>query len=153
MSFCHLHQRAERHHLTFRVAGLEAGDVLSAVAELGVGLRNDLIGAAKTVEVVHVKRAEINLHRLEKILQRHALLLGLYAINVRVQLRHVHREGRKRAGQSGCLITLADDALDVLVERVVAKVGAVFDEKLETANRAEAHHRRRRHGENERVLD
>ena len=51
------------------------------------------------------------------------------------------------------MITLADDGLDVLVERVVAEIGAVLDEEFETANRAEAHHRRRRHGENERVLD
>ena len=39
-----------------------------------VGLGDDLVSAAEAVEIVDVKRAEINLHRLEEILQRHALL-------------------------------------------------------------------------------
>ena len=57
------------------------------------------------------------------------------------------------SGQAGRLVALADDALQVLIERVVAEVGAVFDVEFETANRAQPHHRRRRHGEDEGILD
>src|SRR5256886_15878525 len=52
-----------------------------------------------------------------------------------------------------CLVALADDGLHFLVKRVVAEIGAVLDEEFETADRAQPHYGRRRHGEDERVLD
>ena len=93
MCFLDLYQRAQWDHLAFAIARFEACDRFRMLAELRVGLRDHLEGPAKAVEVIHVKRAKINLHGLEKILQRHALGLGLDTIDVRVQLRHVHCEG------------------------------------------------------------
>ena len=40
-----------------------------------------------------------------------------------------------------------------MVQAVVAEVRAVFDEHFEAANRAKTVHRRRRNGENERILN
>ena len=63
----------------------------SAFARNGVvRLRDHLVGAAEAVEVVHVERAEIDLHRLEHVGERDAVLLRLDAIHVGVDLRHVH---------------------------------------------------------------
>ena len=101
----------------------------------------DLVSAAEAVEVVDVERAEIDLHRLEEILQRDALLLGFHAINVGVELRDVDGEGGEHAGEAGSLIALADDRLHGLVKGVVAEVGAVLDVELEAADGAEAHAR------------
>jgi hypothetical protein len=49
--------------------------------ELGLGLSDDLEGPPEAVEVVHVERAEIDLHCLEEILQRHPLGFCLHAVD------------------------------------------------------------------------
>ena len=93
MSLSDLDQGAERDHLTFGITRLKTGDVFRAIAKGSIGLGNDLEGAAEAVEVIQIKGAEINLHRLEEILQWNALLLGFDAIDVGVELRHVDGEG------------------------------------------------------------
>ena len=153
MRFGHFHDGTERNHFALVVARFESRDVLGVRAELRVRLRDDFVGAAKTVEIIDVKRAEINLHRLEKIVERDAFGLRLLAVNIRVELRHVDGEARKCPVESGRRVTFADDVLQILVERVVAKIGAVFDIQFETADRAKSHDRWRRHGEDERILN
>ena len=69
-------ERAERHHLAGGVARLQREDVLTLRAERRIRLRDHLVGAAEAVEVVHVQRAEVHLHRLEDVGELHALLLG-----------------------------------------------------------------------------
>ena len=53
--------------VTVRVPHLELRDVLGRGAERRVGLRDHLVGAAELVEVVHVRRAEVDLQRLEQV--------------------------------------------------------------------------------------
>ena len=53
--FDDLHERAERNHFAAGVASLEARHVFGAIAERRVGLRDDLVGAAEAVKVIHVK--------------------------------------------------------------------------------------------------
>ena len=57
-----------------------------------------------------VKGAEIDLHRLEEILEGHALLLGFHPVNVGVQLRDVDSKGGKDAIEAWSLIALANEA-------------------------------------------
>ena len=62
-----LRYRAQRDHLARGVAGLEVGHLCHGGAERGVGLRHDVPRAAKIVEIVDVKAAEVDLQRLENI--------------------------------------------------------------------------------------
>ena len=70
-------------------------------AERRVGLRDHLIRAAELVEVVHVRRAEIDAQRLEHVVERNAELLHLVAIDVGEQLRHVDLKARELSGERG----------------------------------------------------
>ena len=153
MRFGDLHDAAELHHLAFVIARLQTGNVFGVGAERGIGLGHDFEGAAKAVEVVHIKRAEINLERIEKILQRDSLRLRFLPVHVRIQLRHIHGERGEHAAERGVLVALADDVLQILIEGVVTKIGAVFDVEFETADGAQPHHRGRWHGEHESFLD
>ena len=139
--------------MALRVAGLQPCEVFRPVAELRVGLGDDLVGSAEAVKIIHVKRTEIDLHRLEKALKWDALLFGFHAVNVRVELWHIHGERRKDARQAGRLIAFADDVLKRLEQCVVTQVGAVLDVKLESADGAQPHDGRWRHREHKRVLD
>ena len=60
--------------------------------ERRIGLCDHLIGAAETVEVVDVQRAEINLHRVENAGDRNAQLLGARAVEIDEKLWHVDLE-------------------------------------------------------------
>ena len=148
----HLDERAERNHLSGGVAGFQTRDVLGAIAELRVGLRDDLPGTAEEVEVIHVERAEVDLHRLEQILQGHALRLGLHAIDLGVELRDVHGEGGEDAGEFARGVALSDEPHGVLEERVVAEAGAILDVHFESANGTDVD-RGRHDGEDERFRD
>ncbi len=65
------------------VAHLAAAAMSSGSSRNGMSrLRVDLVGAAEAVEVVDVQRAEVDLHRLEQVGERHALRLRLVAIDV-----------------------------------------------------------------------
>src|SRR5437899_12955941 len=50
-------------------------------------------------------------------------------------------------------MALADHCLQRLEQGVVAEIRAILDEEFETADSAQPHHRRRRHGKNKSVLD
>ena len=139
--------------MPLRVARLEPRDVLGSPAERRVGLRDDLIRAAEAVEIVHIKRTQINLHRFEYIRERHPLRFGLHAVHVRVELRHIDLITRECAGESGRLPGLADNFLRGRIELLVTQIGAVLDVKLETINSAQAVYRRWWKDCNERFLD
>ena len=127
VGFRDLDERAQRHHFAPVIAGLEPGDVVGMRPEGRIGLGEHLVGAAKAVEIVHIERAEIDLHGLEQILQGHALGFGLDAVHLGVKLRDVDGEHGEHAAQPGGLVALADDALQILVEGVVAEIRAVLD--------------------------
>ena len=83
-----------------RVAHLEPQNVVGLQSEAHVGLCIDLVRAAEAVEVVDVERAEIHLHRVEKIVERDALRLRLVAVDVRAHLRRVDLESREDSGKA-----------------------------------------------------
>src|ERR1043166_5744561 len=103
-------------------------------AELRIGLSHHLESASEPIEVVHIKRTEIDLHRLEQVLQRHALSFGFYTINFRVELRYVDGERREQSAEPWRLIAFVDQRLRILRQRVVAHVAAIFHIQLESAN-------------------
>ena len=59
--FMNIHQRTERNHVAGGIAGFKFPDVVGVNPEICVGLGRHLICPAKAVEVIYVKRAQINL--------------------------------------------------------------------------------------------
>ncbi len=79
--FDDFHEGTERDHVTVLIADFDAGNVGGVLAELGVGLSGDLIGATKEVEVVDVGGAEVDLEGFVEIGERDAHGFGLGAID------------------------------------------------------------------------
>ena len=149
----HLHERSDRDHLPGGVAGLQAGDVLDIVAELWLGLGDDLIGAAEAVEVIHIETAEIDLERFEKILQRDALRLRFFAIHIGLELGHVHGVSGVDLHELTASVSGADEILGGFVERGVALIATILDHHFKSPGRADAVHRRRGKDEDHGVLN
>ena len=149
----HGHHRAQRHHAALGVARLEVEDLLLARAERRIGLRNDLIAAAKEVDVVDVHRSEVHLQALEHIGQWHTLALGLGPIDVGIDLRHVHQVVGEHAGDARGLVGRGQEVLQHAVEALVAQGAAVFQLQLEAAQRAHAADRRRLYHADKGIFD
>ena len=95
-----LEQAAQRHHLAFLVADIDAVDVVDVRPIRGLGLHLHLPGPAEQVHVVDVISAERCLKRLEDGVQRHAEDLNLVPVNIEVDRRVRGREGAEHAAQS-----------------------------------------------------
>src|SRR5437899_12933255 len=116
-------------------------------------MRVDAAVAVEQVEVVDIGRAEIDLECLEQVGQRHALRLGLDAIDLDIKLWHVglvanegyahawrlHRRGLQRVGR--------------LLERAVARARTVFEEQRIARALAKTEDRRRVQYEGKAFLD
>ena len=96
--------RADRHHLSGGVARLEPGDVLRIAPIAAVRLRDHLVRSAEIIEVVDVLRTEIDLQRREHVGRRQADLLGLLAIDIRIDRRRAGAEQREDAGETRILV-------------------------------------------------
>ena len=131
----------QRHHLATGVAHLEFGDVFSATAILLVGLHDDLPGAAKAVEVIHVERAEIDLQRERHVLLADAQALGLHPIDIRFELRCGGAETGEDTCECGVLVGFGDDGIRRFGERCDTMISTVFDLHLEAADGPHAIHR------------
>ncbi len=153
VGLAHLDEGGERDHVAGGVAGAEQADVGGLVAEGRVGLDDDLVGAAEAVEIVHVDRAEVGLHGLEERCEIDALGLGLGAVHVGEELRHVDGVAGEKTGELGALRGLRDQLLGGGEEGVGAEAGAVLDVELEAAGGAEAVDRRGREDGDKGVLD
>ncbi len=81
----HRQDRAQQDHLPLVVAHLELANSLDLVAEARIGLEIDLPGPAELVEVVDVVRSEVDLQRIEDLVQRHAQGQALGTVDVEVQ--------------------------------------------------------------------
>ena len=76
-------QRAERHHLARGVARLERKDVVHLRTERRIRLCHHTVSTAKSVEVIDIEGSQVDLQRLEHVVELHALALDLEAIHVR----------------------------------------------------------------------
>src|SRR6476469_81977 len=120
---------ATRIGLALVVSRLQISDVLYPLAEVAIGLRIDAPGAAKQVEVVDVRRAEIDLECLEQVGQRHALRLGLDAIDLDIKLWHVGLVANEGKAHAWRLHHRGLQRVGRLLERAVARARTVFDEQ------------------------
>jgi hypothetical protein len=83
----------------------------------------------------------------------HAQLAGAGAVDVGIELRHVHLPAREQAGELGRLRGLGHEGLHGRVHAFVADRAAVLQLQLEAARGAQPLHRRRREHHDEGVLD
>ena len=74
----HVRQRSQRDRVAGPVAGAEPADVLGAVAVLLLRLHVHLVRPPAEVEVVDEQAAQIDLHRLEHLADRHVQHPGLF---------------------------------------------------------------------------
>ncbi len=66
-------ESAKRDHLALRIADFKQADILLLHTEWRIGLRHHPPGAAKSVEIVDVKRAEVNLQRFKDVGERYPI--------------------------------------------------------------------------------
>ncbi|MNX87662.1 hypothetical protein D3C86_1195940 [compost metagenome] len=149
----HLQQRRKRDHLTRCGANLQAADIFRMGAELRIRLHTHAVCPPEGVEVVDIERTQIDLQRLEDVADRNAQLLGLGAIEIGEELRHVDLEAGEDARQLRRLVCLGDHGFRRFVKRLVAVTGAVLDLQLEAARLAETVDRRRREHGDEGILN
>ena len=147
------HEGAERNHVARGVAGLEPDDVLGLQTESRFRLGGDRVGAAEGVEIVHIQRPQVHLHGVEELLHGHALRLRFFAIDLGIDLRHVHLVTREQALQLRGLISLGHQVLRLPIQLLEAEAPAVLDLHAKAADRPQPHHRRRRKHGDEGVLN
>ncbi len=133
----------QRDHLALVVAHFQLADLVFVQAELLLSLHVDLVGAAKAVEVVGIQRAQVDLQGVEDVADRHAVGLGLFAVDGGIDLGHVDRVAGEQAEQLRHVMALGDDVLGFFVQLVVTQVATVFDLQAEPADGAQALYRRR----------
>ena len=125
------------------VADPQPADILDLVAVFGLGLRDDLPGAAEEVEVVDVQRAQVDLERLEDVLELDPLEHQGRPVDVKVDLGDVGPEDRGAADQLRLLVGQLDEVLGLRLEGLRAQVAPVLDHDHVAAGPAHAPHRRR----------
>ena len=117
---------------------------IASAAKGRVGLRNHLVCPAKSVEIVYIQRTQINLHRLKKILQWNALLLGLHAINVHAILRHIRAKPGDQRNQLRILLRGLQQLSRRSFQRGEAGVVQILHLNFKTTRVAQTAERRRR---------
>ncbi|MNT36088.1 hypothetical protein D3C72_1721480 [compost metagenome] len=107
-------------------------------SETRVCLHAYLVDAAKQVDVIYVKRAQVDLQSVEHFVDRHAQLLRLDAIHLKVQLRDVDVITAEQGAQLRCLCCFCDERFRRVMQRLVAQRPAIFELQLEAAEGAQA---------------
>ncbi|MCY1400587.1 hypothetical protein D9M71_156810 [compost metagenome] len=91
-----------------------------------VSLYANLIDTPEQVEVIDVERAQVDLQGLEHLADGNPQLLGLGAIQVDAQLRHVDLVGAEQRRQLRLPGGFGDKVLSGLVEGVVTQVSLIL---------------------------
>ena len=132
-------QRGQGHAVALGVADLQLADVLDAHAVLRVGLDVDLPVAVLEGEVVDVERAQVGLEGVVDVVERHALGLGLLAVDVDEELGLRDAEAWRRGRRCPAGVALCRPvACTAPCRATQAGVAFVLDLELEAAGRAEA---------------
>ena len=93
----HAHDVGERHHAAAVGRARSTAPGPRVGPERLVGLHVDAVGAVVEIEVVHVRRPQVDLHRAGDLADRQAEAARLVAVDVDGQLRIVRRERAEQA--------------------------------------------------------
>ena len=140
-------QRVERDHAARLVPHEEEPELLRVLPELRLGLQVHLVDAAELVEVVDVGAAEQRAERGVDVVQQHARLEHLAAIDVGEHLRHARAVQRADASDLRPLARRLDEALRLLGEVLRRAAAAILQLHREPGAGAETRNRGRPEGE------
>ena len=149
----HLDQRGEGHHGPVPVPHEVAAELVHAVPVLALRLDVDLPLAAEAVEVVDEDASHVALQGAVDVLQGHALLEGLVAVHVDVDLGDRRDERGRQSGQFLAPPRSLHELRDVCGKERDVPAGAVLEDKGEAAGGADARDRGWREGERPALRD
>ena len=140
------HHVVERDHLLVVGAHVELANVARLAAEALVGLHVHAIGAIVEIEIVHVRRAQVDLQRVGDLLDGHLQAARLGAIDVHDELRIVGGEGAEQAAEVLAPVSFAHQILRDVVELLDRVAALVLHLEGEAAKGADAGDGRRQEG-------
>ena len=139
----HVDQRPQRHAVALAVAHFEVADVFDLHPIARCRLQVDLPIAILKEEVVHIERTQIGLQRGVDVFEVDLLGLGLFFVDVDVELRLGDAEAGEQAGQSRIAVSLVGEIFDGALQRTQTGTAAILHLQLETAGGSQAFDRRR----------
>jgi hypothetical protein len=115
--------------------------------------RDDAIGTAEKVEVIHVRRAEIDLQRRENVGDADAEHLRLGAVDIEIKLRRRRLEQREHLLHADRLVSAAHHGDHGCLQDLRAAPRTILDHHAEAAGIADARNGRRRRDEDESLVN
>ncbi len=85
----HLQKCRQRDHFPRLRTHFQLPDILGMAAIIRIGLNAHTVGASEGIEVVDIKRTQIDLQGFKHVGHGHAKLTGLHAVQIGIKLRHV----------------------------------------------------------------
>ncbi len=96
------------------------------------------IDAVEHIEVVHIDRTGISLHRGEDIRQRYTRQLHFIPVHIKIELWYVRLQGRGKPGEFLALGRVIHQSIGCLHQIVECGVSACFKLHLETSRTAQS---------------
>src|SRR5271165_6049420 len=90
---------SQKNHPTVIVPGIELADIAENIPKLRLRLGVHLIDSPQKIKVVNIGGAEVSLERSEDGIDRHVQCLGLLAIYIEIDLRHIISITGEETGQ------------------------------------------------------
>src|SRR5690606_1836375 len=142
--FLQVDDGGQRHHLATARTHLQVEHVTAVITEAGIRLRDHLVGTAEQVQVVHVERTEVDVHRVEDVNRVHAEQLGAVAVEVTEQTRCAGVELVEHAGDFRNACSSLHQGVGRVFQRLVVAAVLILDHHAETTTVTHALHGRRR---------
>jgi len=124
--------------LALAIAHLELTDVVHVVAKFPGSLHGNLPVPTEVAEKTQPRGAQVHLHCLIDVRQRHAKGLDLVSIYFQEKLRSVWSKVGDNVVQSGLLGEVRRQGFGLLLQGFDSQAPAVFDDQLEAAGLAQA---------------
>ena len=100
--------------------------------EIGVTPQIDLKRTAQEVKVIYIVGAKIALERGENGVQRDIQRLGLFPVNIHVELWYLRTVGRKDPGQAGLGVSSGHNRIGSLQQRIQSRIASILYFELES---------------------
>src|SRR5579871_5583615 len=134
----HIQKRPEPNHLPLVGFHLKLADIGYAITEFLIGLDDDLPGPAKTIEIVDIVRAQVNLKRVEHLADRNSQGHALGPVDVEVEPGCAGPRATEKAHQAWRPIAPADKLLGGPLQFILAETAPVLDDELEAGGRPQS---------------
>ena len=134
----------KRHHLPVFVAHIELPDIFRSCSVFAFSFDVDLPLAAKLIEVVHKQPPHERLDRSVDVADGDSLFENFVFVDIDELLRHARQKGRAQARDLGSFARSLDEGVQIRCQERHVLTRPVFENKSESAGRADSGNRRRR---------